>query len=229
MLGSSIDSSHLQQLLTEGAVCESYSDEQVLDQAALMLADGAIIGWVQGRMEFGPRALGNRSILADPRRPDVQQRVNQTIKRRESFRPFAPAVTEEDADRYFDMRGLGRSPYMLFTLDVRQRANREAMSLPGVTHVDGTARVQTVSATDNPRFYQLLRCFEKHSGVPVLLNTSFNVRGEPLVCSALDAYRCFAATQLDAVVIGQALFRRSAQPPELLARMAKSLQSLEPD
>ena len=187
------------------------------------VADGQVVGWVQGRMEFGPRALGNRSILADPRNPKMQEKLNLEIKNRESFRPFAPAVLEEEASRYFDLES--PSPYMLLTAPVKEehrkplphyyrdtgwktmlRADRSA--LPGITHVDFSARVQTVNKETNPAFYNLIEAFGKRTGVPVLINTSFNLRGEPIVCNAVDAYRCFMESGMDKLVIGDYYFEK---------------------
>ncbi|MFB6394224.1 carbamoyltransferase [Polymorphospora lycopeni] len=159
------------------------------------LAAGQIIGWFQGRMEFGPRALGNRSILADPRRPDMRDRINALVKMREAFRPFAPSALDKLASRYFDCPG--DLPFMLET--VRARTD----TLPAVTHVDGSARLQTVSPETNPRFAELLERYASATGCGVLLNTSFNQRGEPIVCSPVDAIACFARSGLDALVIGE--------------------------
>ncbi len=173
------------------------------------LADGKVVGWFQGRMEFGPRALGNRSILADPRNAAMKERINATVKRREAFRPFAPAVTEEDAPEYFDMTGLPSSPFMLFTVPVH---DEKRGVIPAVTHVDGTARVQTVSRNTNPRFAALLEAFRKLTGVPVLLNTSFNVKNEPIVCTPKDALLCFLSTDMDCVALGDFLVRKKEKP-----------------
>jgi carbamoyltransferase len=172
-------------------------------RTAALLAEGKVAGWYQGRMEFGPRALGARSILADPTRADMQDILNKRVKHREEFRPFAPAVTEEDAGTYFE--GCTRSPFMLFVYPVREEARTR---LPAITHVDGTARVQTVRREDNPRFHSLLREFEKCRGVPVLVNTSFNVMGEPIVNTPEDALRCFQGTEIDALVLGDCLVWR---------------------
>lgn len=193
-----------------------------------LLARGRVIGWVQDRMEFGPRALGDRSIIGDPRDADMQKKLNLKIKYRESFRPFAPAVLAEEADRYFDMRGAA-SPYMLLVrpvkehlrkplpegyeaLGIREKLYHERSSLPAITHVDFSARVQTVHADTNPRFHRLIRAFKDRTGVPVLVNTSFNVRGEPIVCTPDDAYRCFMRTEMDHLVIGDLLFNKVEQP-----------------
>ncbi len=175
--------------------------------AARELELGKVHGWFQGRMEFGPRALGNRSILADPRDPAMKDRINRKVKRREPFRPFAPAVLEEEAEVYFDMTGLKSSPYMLFTVPVLKGASNE---LPAVTHVDGTARVQTVSREANPLFWRLISAFKDLTGLPVVLNTSFNVRNEPIVCTPEDAVRCFVSTDIDSMTIGPFLVEKLA-------------------
>lgn len=186
-----------------------------------------MIGWHQGRAEWGPRALGNRSILADARDPGMQERVNLKIKRREAFRPFAPAVLAEDAAAYFE--GGFASPYMLLLDRVRPErrkaeppgtaglapAERVAIArsdLPAVTHLDYSARLQTVDGKSNPRFHRLLSGFKALTGCGVLLNTSFNVRGEPIVCSPEDSLRCFMTTGLDALFIGNYVFSKAAQP-----------------
>ena len=199
---------------------------QLAEQVAGLLADGAVIGWMQGRMEFGPRALGQRSILADPRSADMQRELNLKIKFRESFRPFAPAVVTERVADFFELDR--SSPYMLLVARVRdcdkatepgagglrglERLRGVRSPLPAVTHVDGSARVQTVDAAVNPRFHALLESFGRRTGVPVLVNTSFNVRGEPIVCTPADAYRCFMGTAMDYLVMGSCLLRRDEQP-----------------
>src|SRR5205823_6556430 len=208
-----------------------YSDEEIrafldergiphrlldLDAVVDLLAQGNAVGWFQGRMEFGPRALGNRSILGDARSPDMQRRMNLKIKYRESFRPFAPALPLEEAREWFDLDV--ESPYMLLVAEVKKDKQRPMSEqeqrlagldklravrsqVPAVTHVDDSARVQTVHPDDNPLFHALLRRFQEISGCPVLVNTSFNVRGEPIVESPLDAYRCFMRTEMDALVL----------------------------
>lgn len=182
--------------------------EELTAESARRLVDGQIIGWFQGRMEFGPRALGNRSILADPRPDDMRERINALIKKRELFRPFAPAVIDEAATRYFEIdEGEQRSyAHMLFVTRVR-KAYREQM--PAITHVDGSARVQTVNQKDNPRFWKLIKTFEDLSGLPVVLNTSFNVRGQPIVCTPKEAIDTFTTANLDAVIIGNYLLTRN--------------------
>jgi carbamoyltransferase len=180
------------------------SFEELLVEVAKHLAAGQIIGWFQGRMEFGPRALGSRSILADPRDPEMRGRINRLVKKREEFRPFAPAVTAEVAAQYFDIREGEESTYahMLFVAQVRECYRDQ---LPAITHVDGSARVQTVAKADQPRFWALLDEFGKLSGMPILLNTSFNVRGQPIVCTPAEAVDTFLAAELDALVIGNHL------------------------
>jgi carbamoyltransferase len=207
-----------------GAVYQRYDDEALLDAVVALLQDEKVVGWFQGRMEFGPRALGNRSILGDPRSPRMQSVMNLKVKFRESFRPFAPVVLRERAGEYFEL-GV-ESPYMLLVAAVREelrrpptaeRAGLERLqhahsTLPAVTHVDYSARVQTVAPEPNPRFHALLSRFAAVTGCPVLVNTSFNVRGEPIVCTPDDAYRCFVNTHMDYLVIGNYVLERTAQP-----------------
>ena len=202
------DAAAAQRLAAAGASFATLEAAALVECVAAALAEGAVVGWMQGRMEFGPRALGNRSILADPRAPDLQARLNARIKRRESFRPFAPAVTAEAAAEWFALTG--ESPYMMLTVPVTA-----ALSIPAVTHVDGSARVQTVRSADNPRFHALLEAFGRRTGCPVLLNTSFNVRGEPIVCTPEEALACFMECGLDLLVVGSHLLRREAQPAAL--------------
>jgi carbamoyltransferase len=171
------------------------------EEVAARLADGQVVAWFQGRMEFGPRALGSRSILADPRDREMRDRINHLVKKREGFRPFAPAVPVEDAARYFEIEPGDESTYfaMSFVIPVREEYRER---LPAVTHVDGSARIQTVSEDDQPRFWELLRAFGKLTGIPVLLNTSLNVRGQPVVCTPEEAIDTFLAARLDALVLG---------------------------
>jgi len=212
-------------LQSHGAVYRKLETEVLVDEVARLLADGNIVGWVQGRMEFGPRALGHRSILGDPRLPDLQSTLNLKVKFRESFRPFAPAVLRERAADYFELDG--DSPYMLLVAPVHpaqrlavpptpatgfERLKQQRSTIPAVTHVDGSARVQTVSAEQNPLFHAVLQRFAQRTGCPVLANTSFNVRSEPVVCSPDDAYRCFCNTAMDYLAIGDFLLARAAQP-----------------
>jgi carbamoyltransferase len=210
-------------------------EDDLLEAVADLLARGQVIGWFHGRMEFGPRALGARSILADPRDPAMHARLNGKVKFRESFRPFAPCVLRELAHEYFDVPPGTDSPYMLITAPVAG-AQRPAVApgglrvphsrIPAVTHVDGSARLQTVDPERHGRFYRLLRRFHERTGCPVLVNTSFNVRGEPPVCTPADAYRCFLNTGLDALVLEDHLLLKDEQasgtpgPAEYLAQFA---------
>jgi carbamoyltransferase len=203
-----------------------YSDEELFAAVAKKLAEKSVIGWFQGRMEFGPRALGNRSILADPRDTEMQSIVNLKVKFRESFRPFAPAVLAEKARDWFDLPTL--SPYMLRVgkvnsdhwISVNNDCELEGVDqlknpqsvVPAVTHVDKSARLQTVTERSNARFYRLISCFNDVSGCPILLNTSFNVRDEPIVRTPNDAYRCFMRTEIDTLVIGNFVIDKAAQP-----------------
>ncbi len=213
---------------SRGAVYRHYStEEELVDEVAALIASENVVGHMDGRMEFGPRALGNRSILGDARSPKMQSVMNLKIKFRESFRPFAPSVLRERVHDYFDMREEEESPYMLLVAPVR-KDKRVAFSengargldklkqlrsvVPAITHVDYSARVQTVDAERHPRFHRILRKFEEKTGCPVLINTSFNVRGEPIVCTPEDALRCFRATNIDALVIGRFLLRKEEQP-----------------
>lgn len=212
------------QLDARGAVYQYLEDEELLATTARLLAAEKVVAWFQGRMEFGPRALGNRSILGDPRSARMQSVMNLKVKFRESFRPFAPAVLAEAAPRYFELEG--PSPYMLLVAPVQpglrrpppaaaaglDRLQHPHSEIPAVTHVDYSARVQTVDAETNPRFHALLRRFAAETGCPVLINTSFNVRGEPIVCTPDDAFRCFVHTQIDFLVVGNFLLERTAQP-----------------
>jgi carbamoyltransferase len=201
-----------------GAVYRRLPDEDaVVREAAELLAAGQVVGWFQSRMEFGPRALGARSILGDARAPDMQKRMNLKIKFRESFRPFAPAIRRDDASTWFDMRPGAESPYMLTVASVLP--DRRA-AIPAVTHVDHSARVQTVDPTRHPRFAKLLDAFNARTGCPLLINTSFNVRGEPIVCTPADAYRCFIHTDIDALVIEDVVLRKSDVPNLEAARAA---------
>ncbi|MFL5039922.1 MAG: carbamoyltransferase [Xanthobacteraceae bacterium] len=217
-------------LRAAGARYEVLAEDAIIDETAQALVAQKAIGWFQGRMEFGPRALGSRSILGDPRAPDMQKRLNLKIKYRESFRPFAPSVRHEDVAEWFELDEA--SPYMLLVADVAEK-HRVAMTdeqkalfgidklnvprstIPAVTHVDYSARVQTVHRDTNPRFHQLLSKFRDMTGCPVLVNTSFNVRGEPIVCTPEDAFRCFMGTELDVLAIGNCMLRKEEQLPSL--------------
>lgn len=229
-LGNSYsDEAAIEQLASFGAVYQHLSESQLLSEVAALLAAGKVVGWHQGRMEFGPRALGARSILGHPAAPDMQSTLNLKIKNRESFRPFAPAVLAEHCAQWFDLHCA--SPYMLLVAKVRPehcvtaesaavpnglaRLKQARSAIQAVTHVDYTARIQTVDGKHNGRFQQLLQHFYQLTGIPILINTSFNVRGEPIVESPADAYRCFMRTEMDALAIGDLLFIKSQQPPFL--------------
>jgi carbamoyltransferase len=178
-----------------GAPYRRLGRQELLETTARLIAEQNVVGWFQGRMEFGPRALGNRSILADARNPENKDVVNLKIKFRESFRPFAPSVLADRAAEYFDIDR--PSPYMLLTAQVRE----DRRVIPSVTHLDGSARLQTVTREENPLYYDLIREFDRQTGVPVIINTSYNVRGEPIVLSPEDAFRCFMRTKMDALVM----------------------------
>ena len=224
-----------------GAHFDVADEHEVVDIAATALAEGRAVGWFQGRMEFGPRALGNRSILGDPRSPSMQRQLNLKIKYRESFRPFAPSVLADDASEWFELDSV--SPYMLVVADVRgehrvalpddydelrglEKLNVQRSTIPAVTHVDFSARIQTVHAETNPRYDALLRRFKELTGCGVLVNTSFNVRGEPIVCTPEDAWRCFMGTELDLLVIGNCVLHKSEQDA-VLGRDYKSEFALD--
>jgi carbamoyltransferase len=228
------------------------SEAELLDDVAQMIAGGKIVGWFHGRMEFGPRALGARSIIGDSRSPTMQAAMNVKIKFRESFRPFAPVVLRERAADYFDVRPGQESPYMLLVAavreqhrvalseadrktmaeagDLRQRVNVVRSAFPAITHVDYSARLQTVDEPRHGRFYRLLKRFEALTGCPVLVNTSFNVRGEPIVCTPQEAYRCFLVTDMDALVLEDFVLRKEQMPKALTdAEREKYLAQFQPD
>ena len=202
-------------------------------RVAKLLEAGKVVGWCQGRMEFGPRALGNRSILGDARSTQMQETLNLKIKFRESFRPFAPSILRERVAECFELNE--QSPYMLLVAPVKNeiringagkvegedfltRLKRPRSTLPAITHVDYSARVQTVSVEENPRFYRLLTEFQKNTNCPVLVNTSFNVRGEPPVCTPEDAFRCFMRTEMDYLVLGDFLLDKTKQDPAKIVK-----------
>jgi carbamoyltransferase len=212
------------------------------------MADEQVVGWFQGRMEFGPRALGGRSIIGDPRSEAMQAQMNLRIKFRESFRPFAPCVLREDVAENFDLDR--ESPYMLLVADVkkelwneltdeqrrlmkdpdlRKRVNVPRSKLPAITHVDMSARVQTVDEERHGRFYRLMREFKRQTGCGVIINTSFNIRGEPIVCTPEDAYRCFMASDMDVLVMENCLLRKTEQPRQDDAERAKYIESFQLD
>lgn len=217
-------------LRNAGARFTTVSEDEMIEAVASSLANGEAVGWMQGRMEFGPRALGTRSVLGDPRSPQMQKTLNLRVKYRESFRPFAPAVLREDVADWFEIDS--DSPYMLLVANVRperRRAMTEAeqalfgidklnvarSDIPAVTHVDYSARIQTVHEETNPLFHKLISRFKAKTGCPVLVNTSFNVRGEPIVCAPEDAFRCFMGNEIEFLAVGNCLMRKSEQDPEL--------------
>ena len=248
LLGPEFSDEAIETVLSQhGAIYERLNEDTLLNRVVELLQQEKIVGWVQGRMEFGPRALGNRSILGDPRSARMQSVMNLKVKFRESFRPFAPAVRRERVADYFDLNA--ESPYMLVVAPVRESLRREGKhsspraaggegvcphdliarvnevrsSLPAITHVDYSARVQTVTREVNPKFYALLERFERATGCAVLVNTSFNVRGEPIVCSPDDAYRCFINTEMDYLAIGSFLIERARQPQRPVAQTFESV------
>ncbi|MFZ4765662.1 MAG: carbamoyltransferase [Roseimicrobium sp.] len=232
-----------------GAVYEFISDEaSLLETVATEAANEKVIGWFAGRMEFGPRALGSRSIIGDPRSPAMQAQMNLRIKFRESFRPFAPVVLREDVAHYFEHQG--DSPYMLMVAevkkehqrqlsgeeqsamkdpDLRKRINVPRSTLPAITHVDMSARIQTIDERRHGRFYRLMKAFKKQTGCGVMINTSFNIRGEPIVCTPTDAFRCLQATDMDVLVVENYVLRKSAQKPLSEAEKAQYVASFQLD
>lgn len=226
-LGPSFSDQDIEQSLKKAKLkYTKLSKAKLITQISKEIASEKVIGWFQGKMEFGPRALGNRSIIGDARSPKMQETMNLKIKFRESFRPFAPAVLTEDVSKYFDLKKL--SPYMLLVAQVKKKLQKRMTqkeqsyfgidklnvirsTIPAVTHVDYSARVQTVDKTTNPLFYQLLKDFKKRSGCAVLINTSFNVRGEPIICTPDDAIRCFMRTNIDFLVMGSFIISRKGQ------------------
>jgi carbamoyltransferase len=235
MQGSYLGPAYAQEVIEQrlkkvGAAFAVLGDGDLIEATVQALVDSQAVGWFQGRMEFGPRALGARSILGDPRSPAMQSALNLKVKYRESFRPFAPSVLAEEAAEWFDLDA--ESPYMLIiagVLDRHRRAMTEAeralfgieklnvprSSIPAVTHVDYSARIQTVHRETNPRYHALLAAFRRRTGCPILVNTSFNVRGEPIVCTPEDAFRCFMGTEIEALAIGNCFLRKEDQDPRL--------------
>ena len=235
-LGPSFSDTEIRRSLDSlGAIYEMLSDEELFERVARWLAAEKVVGWFQGRMEFGPRALGSRSIIGDARSPRMQSVMNLKIKYRESFRPFAPAVRAERVSDYFELEGA--SPYMLLVAPVRaemrltvddqaanlfgiDKLNVPRSKIPAVTHIDYSARIQTIHRDTNPRFYALLESFEALTGVALLVNTSFNVRGEPIVCTPEDAYRCFRRTEMDYLVLENFVLSKAAQAPMTAEELA---------
>ncbi len=231
-LGPQFNEKKIENSLNElKAKFNKYDEKHLLENVANELKNGKIVGWFQGRMEFGPRALGCRSIIADPRSEKMQKNLNLKIKFRESFRPFAPSVLREDLNNWFDLNC--DSPYMLLVADVKEniqikesqndkklfgieRLNLKRSSIPAVTHVDYSARIQTVHRETNPRYYELLKNFKNITNCPILVNTSFNIRGEPIVCSVEDAFKCFMGTELDILVCENFVLQKKDQDKNLL-------------
>ncbi|RNC94504.1 MAG: hypothetical protein ED554_02870 [Synechococcus sp. YX04-3] len=227
-LGPEFSNDEITQYLTHiNAPFHTHSDPKLFERLAEELAKGHVVGWFNGPMEFGPRSLGGRSILGDPRNQKMQSVMNLKIKYRESFRPFAPSVLEEDVSNQFEMNA--KSPYMLLVAPVKkelckqmteeedklfgiEKLNIPRSSLPAITHVDYSARVQTVSSKTNPRYHKLISAFKQRTGCPTIVNTSFNVRGEPIVCTPQDAYRCFMRTEMDILVLQNQILYKSEQP-----------------
>jgi carbamoyltransferase len=230
-LGPSYDQSDIEKRLIKlGAVFEVFDNQDLIEKGVDALLNGNAVGWFQGRMEFGPRALGGRSILADPRCPKMQKTLNLKVKYRESFRPFAPSVRYEDVDSWFKLDV--SSPYMLIVSEIKEKyrlaytkkqkelfgiekLNIPRSKVPAITHVDYSARVQTVHSDTNPLYHKLLTQFKQRSGCPILVNTSFNVRGEPIVCFPEDAFRCFMGTGIETLIIGNCYLKKDAQKTDL--------------
>ena len=230
-LGPSFSDEEIQKSLNNiGAKFELLDEDLLIEKTADDLSKGNAIGWFQGRMEFGPRALGGRSIIGDPRSPNMQKNLNLKVKYRESFRPFAPSVLREDVNEWFDLNS--DSPYMLLVADIKKekqnqmsedekklfgidKLNIKRSDIPAVTHVDYSARVQTVHKETNKKYYNLIKKFKDKTNCPVIVNTSFNVRGEPIVNTPEDAFNCFMGTELDNLVIGNCYLKKSEQDKSL--------------
>tara|TARA_B100001564_G_scaffold71182_1_gene56527 strand:- start:90 stop:1916 length:1827 start_codon:yes stop_codon:yes gene_type:complete len=236
-LGPSFNNSEIKNFLDKvGATYTLYEKSKMLKKVAILVSKGKAIGWFQGRMEFGPRALGARSILADPRNSKMQKQLNLKIKFRESFRPFAPSVLENKTEDWFQIEGI--SPYMLLVAQVKEKKlrkkekknqglssiNKIRSSIPGVTHIDYSARVQTVNNKTNPIYHDLISEFFSFTKVPILINTSFNIRGEPIVCTPKDAFKCFMGTNLDALVINNFVLEKKKQKKNLNLDYKKEFQ-----
>ena len=229
-LGPEFSNSEICEYLTSiKAPFQALEDPHLFDRLAGLLDQGKVVGWFNGRMEFGPRALGARSIIGDPRNQQMQSVMNLKIKYRESFRPFAPSVLEQEVANQFELNA--QSPYMLLVAPVKkelcqsmtaeqeqlfgiEKLNVPRSSLPAITHVDYSARVQTVSERTNPRYFNLIKAFQRRTGCPTIVNTSFNVRGEPIVCTPQDAYRCFMRTEMDVLVLQNQLLLKEEQPQD---------------
>ncbi len=231
-LGPEYNQNEIEEELNKiGAIFNVINEDELLDKTAKDLSNGEAIGWFQGRMEFGPRALGGRSILGDPRSSEMQKNLNLKVKYRESFRPFAPSILKEDAKKWFNINS--ESPYMLIVAEVNNdkcikmtkeqeklfgidKLNIKRSDIPAVTHVDYSARIQTVNKETNPKYFKLISKFKELTGCPVLVNTSFNVRGEPIVNTPVDAFNCFMGTELDKLIIGNCYLEKKKQNPEFI-------------
>jgi len=221
-LGPDFADDEIESLLrSTGVPYKKHDRQELIELTAKRIADQHVIGWFQGRMEFGPRALGSRSIIADARNPKNQSVVNLKIKYRESFRPFAPTVLEERTNDYFEFNR--PSPFMLFVATVRE----DKRHIPAVTHVDGSARLQTIARDQHPLYYDLIKEFERQTGCPVIINTSFNVRGEPIVCEPVHAWRCFLRTEMDTLVMGNCVVEKKDVPKELIEESRKETFALD--
>ena len=222
-----------------GADYQKFDQEDIIEKTANDLADGKAVGWFQGRMEFGPRALGNRSILGDPRSDMMQKNLNLKVKYRESFRPFAPSILREDLNDWFEMKT--DSPYMLFVSNIKKKRTLELTNeqkklfgidllnvkkseIPAVTHVDYSARIQTVSKESNPLYYKLIKKFKEKTNCPVLVNTSFNIRGEPIVHTPEEAFKCFMGTELDVLVVGNCYLTKTDQDLNLKSNYTNNFE-----
>ncbi len=239
-LGNEFSNNEIKSKFDEiGAIYEELNDEELIERTSEDLVESKAIGWFQGRMEFGPRALGNRSIICDPRSENVQKNLNLKVKFRESFRPFAPSVIREDVNKWFDMDV--ESPYMLFVAKIKKNKSIEMNSdqkklfgidllnikrseIPAVTHVDYSARVQTVEKKNNSMYYNLISKFKEKTNCPILVNTSFNIRGEPIVCSPEDAFRCFMGTDLDTLVVGNYYLDKKKQDTNLISNYTNNFE-----
>ena len=210
-LGPSFNDSEIKKFLDDARInYTELNEKEISKTAAKLINDSNVIGWFQEGMEWGPRALGARSILSNPTNKEMQAILNLKVKHREKFRPFAPVVSEEDASTYFDSEG--KVPYMLFVRPIKKKYHK---IIPAVTHVDGTGRLQTINKKQNERYYDVIKEFEKLSGYPILINTSFNIRGEPIVCAPYDAYRCMMGTGIDYLIMGKFLIAREDNPQHM--------------
>ena len=232
LLGPEYKQNDIEEKLTDlGAKFETFNLDELINKTVSSIINGDAVGWFQGRMEFGPRALGSRSILGDPRSEKMQKNLNLKVKYRESFRPFAPSILEDDLENWFDIKI--DSPYMLMVGNVSknksfnmseeekklfgiEKLNTKRSEIPAVTHVDYSARIQTVNFERNKLYYKLISEFKKKTGCPILINTSFNIRGEPIVCTPAEAFKCFMGTEMDTLVIGNCFLKKDNQNKNLL-------------